>query len=344
MRRFFFLLMIFSAFVFSQLAKAQEPAPYLYYYSDKDNAFVIERADGTDQHLLAKDETPRQKNPLGIDGPGWSPDGKWFAWITTYSAEGAVFRNGHIIGSNSRKNLDIFNRYKNVYQMDWSLGSKYLLLDLNPTYCKSQMTDCKTDTYWLVDVEQAVTIAVFDIYRERVKVGIEWSTPDNSVSLYIGEEVFTQRAGLGYYRVNMHNDGRVEKQPISHDEWKANTPPDDSSSTTDTQYFPAPSGKYTIALSQIKASILQNLTDNTSIKMPLSQFGSSHPMTPINAIWSADGEWVMAGYADFNGVYGTAVFKADGTDYREINTCGSSQSCAGWLPENVDVSEIASAS
>jgi hypothetical protein len=344
MRRFIFLFIVLSTLVFSQSVKAQQPAPYLYYYSNKDNAFVIERADGTDQQLFAKDETPRQKNPLGIEGPGWSPDGKWFAWITTYTAEGVVFRNGHIIGGNSHKNLDVFKLYKNVYQMDWSPDSKYLLLDLNPTYCKSQMMDCKTDTYWLVDVEQAVTVAVFDIYRERVNVGIEWSTPDNSVSLYIGEEVFTQRANLGYYRVTMHDDGRVEKQPISHDEWKAKAPPIDSSSTTDTKYFPSPSGKYTIALSQTKANVLQNLSDNTSIKIPRSQFGSSHPMTPINAVWSADEEWVMAGYADFNGVYGIGVFKTDGTGYRELATCGPSLSCAGWLPENVDVSHIAVAS
>jgi len=339
MRRYLFLLIVFSAFIFSQLVKAQQPIPYLYYYSDKENAFVIEHADGTDRHLFAKNEIPK-KDHIGIDGSGWSPDGQWFAWITTYSADGIVYRNGHVISIDGQKKLGIIRNIKNMYQMHWSPDSKYLLLNLNPYSCKSQMSDCYTDTYWFVDVSQDSILAIFDIGQQRSRIGVEWVTDKRAVVLYIWEDAWGQPTAIGYHRVTMHSDGRVEKQPITQEEWKANIPPDDLSSTTDTKSLPSPSGKYTIELSPIKASVLKNLTDNTSITFPSSKFGSQNTMTPVNAIWSADEEWVMAGYADFNGVYGTAIFKRDGTQYREINTCGSSPACVGWLPENVDVTKI----
>ncbi len=333
MKRFLFL--ICTAFIFGQSVKAQQPAPYLYYYSDKENAIVIERADGSDRQLFAKDVTPRQKNPLRVDGPGWSPDGQWFAWRSVYYADGRPYFEGHLLRTGNPEPETLFRYIQNIYTMYWSPNSQYLLTYLNPAGCSDISGYCNSDTYWLVDVTapKLAVRSIFDIRQQREPIGVEWEADKGEVMLYIWEDAWGQVAA--YLKITMHDDGRVEKQPISRDEWRAKAPPIDSSSTGATTYFPAPSGKYTIALSQIKASVLQNLTDNTSIKIPLSQFGSSHPMTPVNAIWSDDEGWVMAGYVDFNGVYGVGIFKIDGTGYREIATCGSSPSCAGWLPENV---------
>lgn len=55
-------------------------APYIYYYSNDLNAWVIERADGSDRRLLGQDLMPEGTNAVG--GPGWSPSGKWFAWTS----------------------------------------------------------------------------------------------------------------------------------------------------------------------------------------------------------------------------------------------------------------------
>ena len=75
-------------------------APYIYYYSYAHNAFVIERADGTDTRLLGEDVTDLvvddEEGPpvtVGVDGPGWSPSGQWFAWIRTLQFEGYTWRS-----------------------------------------------------------------------------------------------------------------------------------------------------------------------------------------------------------------------------------------------------------
>ena len=56
--------------------------PYIYYYSYAHNAFVIERADGTDTRLLGEGLMTLDEGAesIHVAGPGWSPSGKWFAW------------------------------------------------------------------------------------------------------------------------------------------------------------------------------------------------------------------------------------------------------------------------
>src|SRR5215213_8704384 len=65
-------------------AEVENRTPYIYYYSSEKAGFIIERADGSDSHLLSKFETP--DNTM-ISGPGWSPSGKWLAW-TIWDVEG----------------------------------------------------------------------------------------------------------------------------------------------------------------------------------------------------------------------------------------------------------------
>lgn len=55
-------------------------APYLYYFSGDLNAWVIERADGSDRRLLGQGLMPEETN--NATGYGWSPSGKWFAWTS----------------------------------------------------------------------------------------------------------------------------------------------------------------------------------------------------------------------------------------------------------------------
>ena len=65
----------------------ESDAPYLYYYSDLLNAFVIERADGSDSRVFGAGLMPEET--VHVDGPGWSPSGEWFAWTAArYSPAG----------------------------------------------------------------------------------------------------------------------------------------------------------------------------------------------------------------------------------------------------------------
>lgn len=67
---------------------SQDDAPYAYFYSRTDKAFITERADGTDRHILVPfDLKEDHEGELGINGAGWSPSGRWFAW-ETYVAGG----------------------------------------------------------------------------------------------------------------------------------------------------------------------------------------------------------------------------------------------------------------
>ena len=84
-RIFIFLVFIWLS---TQLLNIQaqnpqdNPVPYLYYYSNFYNAIVVERADGTDTHLVGAGFAPEQTNDaLSV---GWSTSGRWLAWIPRY--------------------------------------------------------------------------------------------------------------------------------------------------------------------------------------------------------------------------------------------------------------------
>ncbi len=108
-------------------ARAQTTqAPYLYYFSDKLKAFVIERADGTDTRLLGaglmKLTTQGEVDPFGfwVSGPGWSPSGKWFAWTTAqannYNQSGD---KPYIISADGTHRVTLLDNLENA-QISWA--------------------------------------------------------------------------------------------------------------------------------------------------------------------------------------------------------------------------------
>ncbi|MBI5961704.1 MAG: PD40 domain-containing protein [Chloroflexi bacterium] len=77
------LLLVFGSVIFASPTRAQEPSnPYIFYFSDTLHAFIIERADGTDTHVLGAElmTLADDAQSFHVDGPGWSPSGQWFAW------------------------------------------------------------------------------------------------------------------------------------------------------------------------------------------------------------------------------------------------------------------------
>lgn len=86
-------------------------APFLYYHSAQDDAFIIERADGSDSRILAPYILPATDTSLEvipiITGAGWSPSGQWFAWRAS-AQYGGISRAyvAHRSGSESYTLLD----------------------------------------------------------------------------------------------------------------------------------------------------------------------------------------------------------------------------------------------
>ncbi|GIK67562.1 MAG: hypothetical protein BroJett018_53560 [Chloroflexota bacterium] len=71
--------------VSGQAGGEDSDAPYLYYFSNDLNAWVIERADGTDRRLLGQGLAMEEANTAsGV----WSPSGKWLRWSSyTYTKQ-----------------------------------------------------------------------------------------------------------------------------------------------------------------------------------------------------------------------------------------------------------------
>jgi WD40 repeat protein len=86
-------------------------APYIYYYADKLNAFIVERADGTETRVIGQGIT-KTSGEYHIEGAGWSPSGRWLAWTSRllwYGHTRALHNYAEQIGTGKRlKTLDAY--------------------------------------------------------------------------------------------------------------------------------------------------------------------------------------------------------------------------------------------
>jgi Tol biopolymer transport system component len=122
------LMILWLAMLLSFGAAAQADAPYLYYYSHIVNGFIIERADGTDSRLFAQGISPADH--AIIEGPGWSPDGRWFVWLSseTYFTKGSRDYDIWIVNNRGDRAtlLDGLDGFVDAY---WSGTGNLFLLD-----------------------------------------------------------------------------------------------------------------------------------------------------------------------------------------------------------------------
>lgn len=109
MRRLILILIVcLSVIPTAAQDETSSDAPYIYWYNDYLNAFVIERADGTDSRIFGEGLMPSNTN--NVDGPGWSPSGKWFAWTSSMVEAYSV--------SNSQAQILNVNGYDRVTVLD----------------------------------------------------------------------------------------------------------------------------------------------------------------------------------------------------------------------------------
>src|SRR5690349_11466173 len=75
------LVVLFGFGIVSSVTNAQESskAPFMYYYSDFVDSWIIERADGTDSRMIGAGLTIN--DPFSME---WSHSGEWFAWTSGF--------------------------------------------------------------------------------------------------------------------------------------------------------------------------------------------------------------------------------------------------------------------
>jgi hypothetical protein len=311
---------------------AQEHIPYIYYYSSQYSSIIVERADGSDSHSFdIGDHVP-------IFGPGFSPDGDWFASSAFQNMEAS----SSIVSVDESTVISALNPLHNVLYMDWSPDSRYVLVYGSFDRCDPL---CDFRTYWLIDVEANEIVAMMHTFplvggpRDHF---VTWLDHSEAVSFYVVEEYLAGMVGTNVYQVVMHTDGDVTKQNISYEEYdEANPLLDEHSPFLYQIELTSPDGRYSI-------SAYSELTDNVSgnvTQLPVPDFdpdpNSSYAGNIVEAQWGVSGDWVILGYSlDSGGAWGAGIMRSDGSDYRQLSDCGFGPSCIGWLPENVDVERI----
>src|SRR5687767_4111577 len=73
--------------IIESLPTPDSRAPHIYFFSGLRNAFVVERADGTDSFLLGEGLVGGHDELGRVE---WSPSGHYFSWMT-YGQTGGAF-------------------------------------------------------------------------------------------------------------------------------------------------------------------------------------------------------------------------------------------------------------
>lgn len=191
----------------SSHAQDTSDVPYIYYYSEVLNSFVVERADGTDPHLLGADLMP--EDPAGINGAGWSPSGEWLAW-RVWNGDFGIVRNLpfaiNIDGTRRLTSLDEFI----TAELKWSpnpdlLGDILMVTGLVGEVEIDPETNMGTTTIRtaFIDVETDSVLYSHDI-------------PDYPIAYTFDEDGEPVTESLLYHVLHWTNDGEYAIQ--KHDE------------------------------------------------------------------------------------------------------------------------------
>jgi hypothetical protein len=324
-----------------------EGAPYLYYYSHALNGIVVERADGTDSRLIGQGLIQYPKQVTEVFGPGWSPDGRWFAWRTGHAwgwSEGAV------VSVDGKKSLDLLRNFHCVRSMVWSPDSQYLMVygivKHHHTALECNQRGMSSD-FWLIHVPTGKRLAAFTVHdccisSYNAVLNLDWSA--RQVEFYLSETFGEDYESIPYGSVPVHVsmgfDGTVLK-----------TPGEERQSLFVEREYPAPGDDEYVRLPDSPDGRYQMIGDEfdedralmdtvTGQRVELPWHNSAVDDKPIFLNWHSSGEWVLPGYeACFAGcsfsVGWMSIFNPTTGMYRELAEC-----CPGWLPERVDVKAL----
>jgi len=318
-----------TGFSYAQEVLPAGEAPYLYYYSDVLNSYVIERADGTDSRLIAHNLMDEPAQMIG--GAGWSPSGRWLAW-SARELGGYGYHDGKgYAASIDGTRLDVLDRFLCISMMRWHPREDILLIGGKVDgACNLYLNG--VPTYWLIDASTQTILASasIEIVHESPP---EFYWFEDSIQFTDAHVLFD-----GYYHVTMYFDGRVEISPM-----------------TQAQYFDAQRGQREpggIGLYEYGddfrfsrsrgVTALEGSRLSLSFPPPINCCGAGHN---VSWLWNDEGNWLLLGYelcyADCSGITRrVSVYQPTTGLYREISACGDAEVCVGWLPERVPVHEL----
>ena len=300
------------------------PAPYIYYYSEALNGIVIERADGTDSRIIGQGLVDEDVN--FIYGPGWSADGTWFAWRTTWEG---INGKGYVISADGKSQLDMLSRFPVVNSMLWHPTENILLV-----YMWIFPSRYPIASYWVIDANTQKRLATFSIDSWLENAGssapnIYWYTDQKQIRFFelsSGNGVDNQ-----FFKVTMSYNGTVMMTPITKDEFYAE--PHDSALRGNA--FEVDKHTEFTRWSETPGVKAVSVPSNSSAALDIRAGGQ----------WDASGKWLFVGYEfcfiDCAEVIGQVSIFNPATGYsREIANCGSHPTCVGWLPESVNIADL----
>ncbi|HEX2907249.1 MAG TPA: WD40 repeat domain-containing protein [Phototrophicaceae bacterium] len=194
------ITLVSFGFLFGPLpARGQSEPPYIYYYNETVNGFVIERADGTDSRLLGENLMPEGYS--AIDDFAWSPSGKWVAWRGAKPGEGGPGSYcAWIMTADGSRRLTLLDEVEPVDILSWSPVDDFLLVVQRPR--TNQVSKVQIS---IVDVETETTLAhtsyvpasyetiTAEWSLDGVHVFVTWATSGTSIisTLSLNGEVQT---------------------------------------------------------------------------------------------------------------------------------------------------------
>jgi WD40 repeat protein len=123
---------VFISPSFSPSHTQERSTPYIYYFSDDLNAFIIERADGTDTRVLGDGlmALAGDAQHIHVAGPGWSPSGQWFAWTAAQVREGGLGKvryRPYIMNADGTQRLTLLDHLRDA-ELAWASDEDVLFV------------------------------------------------------------------------------------------------------------------------------------------------------------------------------------------------------------------------
>ena len=150
--------------------------PKIFYYSVARQAFIIERADGTESRLLAHYFLPAGHTQ--IVGAGWSPSGQWFSW-TSQRANGLGANNVYITSRDGQTNITLFPEDVILQESLWSPTDDYLLVRVDPSFNDVSVYDPGTNEFL-----EKIVGRELSMNGGEVIFSAEWSPDGRLLALY----------------------------------------------------------------------------------------------------------------------------------------------------------------
>jgi WD40 repeat protein len=159
-------------------SSSDDGVPFIYYYSEGEEAFIIERANGADKRILTNFTFPEQHTV--IEGDGWSPTGQWFVWTSRPSGGRAHYNMNVFIVDRSGTETQLlpFDPADSIQSMQWSPDRDLLLIPFFDT------SDVLTLNIMVYDpVSQVVLLQRRFSENHYIPVDIMWSPDSQFVAI-----------------------------------------------------------------------------------------------------------------------------------------------------------------